>query len=73
MAIGGGLGWVKWLKNGLDQGFVSHAIISALYRSWLKILLVKLKNLYIQHARVLIMEKRNGNQKDEGWKGNEIC
>ena len=73
MAIGGGLGWVKWLKNGLDQGFASHAIISALYPSWLKILLVKLKNLYIQHARVLIMEKWNGNQKDEGWKGNGIC
>ena len=32
----------------------------------LKILLVKLKNLYIQHASILIMEKQNSNQKYEG-------
>ena len=30
MAIGGGLGWMKWLKNGAEKGFIFHAIIPAL-------------------------------------------
>ena len=30
LAIGGGLGWVKWLKNGVGQGFISHSLIPAL-------------------------------------------
>ena len=38
LAIGGGLGWVKWLKNGLRQGFIFHAIIAALYPFWRKFL-----------------------------------
>ena len=31
LVIGGGLDWVKWLKNGLGQGFIYHAVITALY------------------------------------------
>ena len=38
-----------------------------------KILLVKLKNLYIQHAWILNMKKQNNNQKWEGWKDGSIC
>ena len=29
LAIRGGLGWKKWLKNGPEKCFVFHAIISA--------------------------------------------
>ena len=32
LAIEGGLGWIKWLKNGARKGFIFHAIIPALYR-----------------------------------------
>ena len=31
LANGSELGWVKQLKNGVGQGFISHAIIPALY------------------------------------------
>ena len=31
LAIGRGLGWVKWLKNGVGQGFVFRKIILAQY------------------------------------------
>ena len=35
LAIGGGLGWMKLLKNGVGKGFIFHAIITALYPfSW---------------------------------------
>ena len=30
LAIGGGLGWVKRLKNEVEKGFISHAIIPAM-------------------------------------------
>ena len=36
LAIGGGLGWIKWLINGAEKGFIFHAIISALYHFWWK-------------------------------------
>ena len=36
LALEGGLGWVKSLKNGVGQGFISHAIIPALYTFWWK-------------------------------------
>ena len=32
--IRGGLGWVKWLKIRLGQGFIFHAIISLLHLFW---------------------------------------
>ena len=38
-----------------------------------KTLLVQLKNLYIQYALILIMEKRNDNQKCKRWKWGMIC
>ena len=31
LAIGRGLGWVKWLKNAVGQGFVFRIIIFAQY------------------------------------------
>ena len=36
-ATGGGLGWIKWLKDGAGKGFIFHAIIPALYPVWLNI------------------------------------
>ena len=36
LAIGGGLGWIKWLKNGAEKGFTFHGIISAIYSFWQK-------------------------------------
>ena len=30
-AIRGRLGWMKWLKNGAEKGFIFQAIIPALY------------------------------------------
>ena len=34
LAIKGGLGWMKWLKNGAGKGFIFHAMIPALYSFW---------------------------------------
>ena len=34
LAIGRGLGWMKWLKNGAEKGFIFHAIFPALYPFW---------------------------------------
>ena len=34
LAIGGGLGWIKLLKNGAEKGFKLHAIMPALYPFW---------------------------------------
>ena len=28
-AIGGGLGWMKWLKNAAEKGFIFHATFPA--------------------------------------------
>ena len=53
---------MKWLEKKLEQDFVFHALILALY-SLLKILLLKLKNLYIHRGLMLIMEKQDSNQK----------
>ena len=56
LAIGAGLGWMKWLKSGEGKGLIFHAVISALYS------LAKLKNLYIHYAWIPIMKKQNSNQ-----------
>ena len=29
--IGGGLGWMKWLKNGARKAFIFHAVVPTLY------------------------------------------
>ena len=51
LAIGGGLHWMKWFRNGEEKDFIFHATFPALYISFLvRILLAKLKNLYIQYA-----------------------
>ena len=34
LAIGSGLGWIKWLKNEAEKGFIFHAIFRALYPFW---------------------------------------
>ena len=42
---------MKWLKNGAGKDFIFHEIIPVVYIFFMKnILLVKLKNLYIQYA-----------------------
>ena len=50
----GGLSWMKWSKNGAEESLYSMqlcpAIMSYTMSCLLKILLVKLKYLYIQHA-----------------------
>ena len=53
------LGRMKWLKNGAEKGFIFHAIIPALYPFLVKILLAKLKNLFIQYTWISIMNKEN--------------
>ena len=37
LAIEGGLGWMKWLKNGAEKAFIFHVIFPALYPFWQKI------------------------------------
>ena len=44
------VGRMKPLKNGAEKGFIFHATIPALYPFLVKILLAKLKNLYIQYT-----------------------
>ena len=65
-AIWGGMKCKKWLKNGAQKGFIFYAIIRELYPWWtfymVNILLLKLKNLYIQYAWISIMKKQNSNQ-----------
>ena len=56
LAIRGGLGWMKWLKNGTGKGFMFHAIIPALYPFWSKF--YWLKCLYIQYAWISIMTNK---------------
>ena len=51
------VGRMKPLKNGAEKGFIFHAIIPALYPFLVKILLAKLKNLYIQYTWISIMKK----------------
>ena len=34
LAISGGLGWMKWLKNGTGKDFIFHTITLALYHFW---------------------------------------
>ena len=48
----------KWSREKL----IFYAIIPALIYFLVKVLLVMLKNLYIQYASVSIMEKQNSNQ-----------
>ena len=72
LAIVGGLGWMKWLKNGQGNVYIS-CNYSYTISFLVKILLVKLKYLYIQYAWISIMKKQNSNQngkvkKMEGWK-----
>ena len=52
--------YMKWLINGAGKGFKFHAIIPAL-SLMVTVLLVKLKNLSIQYAWI-IMKKQNSNQ-----------
>ena len=54
---------MKWLKNGAGKDFIFHEIIPVVYIFFMKnILLVKLKNLYIQYAWISIMKKQNSKQ-----------
>ena len=57
LKIGGGLGWMKWLKNGVGKSFIFHAV-SQTMSFLVKVLLVKLKCLYIQDTWISIMKKQ---------------
>ena len=50
---------MKWLKMGQRKNFMQFFLY---YILLVKILLAKLKNLYIQYARISIMKKHNSNQ-----------
>ena len=62
LAIGGGLGCMKWLQDGGREKFYISYNFSCTTSFLVKILLAKLKNLYIQYARISIMKKQNSNQ-----------
>ena len=61
LAIVGGLGWIKWLKMGQEKVYIS-CNYSCTISFLVKILLVKLKYLYIQYAGISMMKKQNINQ-----------
>ena len=61
LAIVEGLVWMKWLKMGQRRGYIS-CNYSCTISFLVKILLVKLKYLYIQYAWISIMKKQNSNQ-----------
>ena len=46
LATGGGLGWVKCLKNELGKGFIFHTIIPALCPFWWKFDWLMKESLY---------------------------
>ena len=71
MTIGGGLGWMKWLKNRAGKGLIFHAIIPALYLFLVKLLLVKVPLYSI--CLNSIMKKQTVNQNVNGWKDCGIC
>ena len=56
--IVGGLGWMKWLKNGPGKCLYFMQLFLHLD----KILLIKLQYLYIQYAWISIMKKHFSNQ-----------
>ena len=58
LAFGGGLGW---LRMGEGKVYISCNYTCTI-SSLVKILLVKLKYLYIQYAWISIMKKQNSNQ-----------
>ena len=60
LAIVGGLSWMKWLKMGQRNVYIS-CNYSCTISFLVNILLVKLKYLYIQHAWISIMKKQNSN------------
>ena len=61
LAIVGGLGWMKWLKMGQGKVYIS-CNYSCTISFLVKILLVKLKYLYIQYAWISNMKKQNSIQ-----------
>ena len=62
LAIGGGPGWTKWLKKMGQRKILYFIKLFLHYILLVKILLCKLKNLYIQYAWISIMKKHNSNQ-----------
>ena len=62
----------KMVKKWGRQRFYLWCSYSFTISFLVKVLLVKLKNLYIQHAWVLIIEKQNSSQKCEGWRDGGI-
>ena len=61
LAIVGGLDWMKLLKMRQVTVYISCNYSCTIF-FWVKILLVKLKWLFIQYAWISIMKKQNSNQ-----------
>ena len=68
LAPGGGLGWVKWLKNRAEKGFIFHAVFFCTISYLVKILLANLNKLFIQYDSISIMKKQNSYQKVKAQK-----
>ena len=62
LAIGGGLGRMKLLKKWGRERFYVWCSYSCTISFLVKVLLAKLKCLYIQYAWISIMKKQNCNQ-----------
>ena len=62
LAIGGKLGWMKMIKKWGRERFYISCNYSFTISFLVKILLAKLKSLYIPYAWISIMKKQNSNQ-----------
>ena len=67
LAIVGALGWIKWLKMGQTNVYISCSYSNTI-SLLVKILLIKLKYLYIQYAGISIMKKQNSIQNGKAKK-----
>ena len=61
LAVGGGLGWMKWFKNGVKKSLHFMQLFLH-YILFGENLLVKLKYLYIEYPFISITRKQNSNQ-----------
>ena len=64
-AVGGRLGWMKWLKIGQKKNYIPCNFFSCIISFLENILLAKLSYwffVYIQYAWISILKKQNSNQ-----------
>ena len=65
LAIGGGLGKIKCLKNGTGKGFIFHPIIPALYPFWLKFYWLSYRTFIFSTLESQSWKNNNQNVKAE--------